>query len=179
MFDRYRDNCKRLGQNSRRFLINFKIKFNLFPFGKYIGVQSGSANYSIDRSIDSRNSFFLDCVVPNRYYTCKSGPRGLPPMGFTWAEHARSDLQIIRTTGILLPSFPLPPPCFTYTMHPSPFSRSSPNTTVRALTYTRIVVAGRTNNIDCSGQSETTSSSAYLVISQRSDNLRLLIDSCD
>lgn len=106
MFDRYRDNCKRLGQN-RRFLINFKIKFNLFPFGKYIGVQSGSANYSIDRSIDSRNSFFLDCVVPNRYYTCKSGPRGLPPMGFTWAEHARSDLQIIRTTGILLPSFPL------------------------------------------------------------------------
>ena len=50
MFDRYRDNCKRLGQN-RRFLINFKIKFNLFPFGKYRKCPKWKREL-LDRSMD-------------------------------------------------------------------------------------------------------------------------------
>lgn len=52
-------------------------------------------------------------------YTCKSGPRGGYHPRDSWAEHARSDLQIIRTTGILLLSFPLLS-CVSPTPYPLP-----------------------------------------------------------
>lgn len=94
-------------------------------------------------------------------YTCKSGPRGLPPMGFVGRTRAVRSTQIIRATGILLPPFLLSPPCFTYTPRPLPPFLSAYN--ARVLTYT--IPANLSNN---------------LAISQiRPDNLRLLFHSCD
>ena len=70
----------------------------------------------------------------------------------------------------------LPPhPLSVFYLHDASFA--SLNTTVRALTYTCTVVAGRTTTSTVPANLKQPP--AYLAISQRSDNLKLLIDSCE